>query len=406
MIKKVKVEQLRPGIFVHDFNCGWLHHPFLRNRVTLTTDAEIQKIAKHNIHEVYIDTEHGDDVDEAPTKPEVDDNLQTQITQLEPATVKREVRVSLKDEIVRAKVLLTEAKEKTQILMDDVKLGKQIDMQQVESIVDRMTESILNNSDALVSLARIKNKDEYTYLHSLAVSALSISFAEYLELDDKKVKSIGVGGLLHDIGKVRVPNEILNKPGPLSEKEFEIMKQHVKYGDCILRQTTNIEEDAICVTAHHHERLDGTGYPDGLKGDEISLFGQIAAIVDIYDALTSERCYKNAMAPTEALRKLFEWSNDYLNRELAERFIAHLGIYPVGTVVRLESGLIAVVIDHGEAGLLQPVVRALYDFKKGKILQPFDIDLSKHSVGNERDRIIGCEAPGKWKWEPEAAFAL
>src|SRR2546428_266914 len=170
MIKKIKIEQLKPGIFVHDFNCGWLHHPFLRNRVKLNTDADI----------------------------------------------------------------------------------------------DRMTKSVLDNSDALVSLARIKNKDEYTYLHSLSVSALCISFGEHLQLDDKKIKSIGVGGLLHDIGKVRVPSEILNKPGPLSEKEFDIMKQHVKYGDCILRETTKIEEDSICVTAHHHERLDGTGYPDGL----------------------------------------------------------------------------------------------------------------------------------------------
>jgi HD-GYP domain-containing protein (c-di-GMP phosphodiesterase class II) len=130
----------------------------------------------------------------------------------------------------------------------------------------------------------------------------------------------------------------LNKPGPLSEKEFEIMKQHVMHGDCILRQTGNIEEDSICVTAHHHERLDGTGYPERLKGDEISPFGQMAAIVDIYDALTSERCYKNPMAPTDALRKLFEWSDNYLNRDLVERFIAHLGIYPVGSVVRLQSG--------------------------------------------------------------------
>ena len=405
MIKKIKVEQLKPGIFVHDFNCGWLHHPFLRNRVKLNTDADIERIIKHQIREVYIDTDQGDDIDDAPTKPEVDDEIQTSISQLHESQMKDRARVSLREEIVKAQIILTEAKKKIQILMDDVKLGRQIDMQQVETIVDRMTKSVLDNSDALVSLARIKNKDEYTYLHSLSVSALCISFGGHLQLDDKKIKSIGIGGLLHDIGKVRVPSEILTKAGPLSEKEFDIMKQHVKYGDCILRETTKIEEDSICVTAHHHERLDGTGYPDGLKGNEISLFGQMAAIVDIYDALTSERCYKNAMAPTDALRKLFEWSNNYLNRELVERFIACLGIYPIGTVVRLRSGLIGVVIDHGEKGLLYPMVRALYDTRKTKPVSPFDVDLS-NPTATDGDEIVGCEPPGRWHLPPESGLPL
>lgn len=405
MIKKIKVEQLKPGVFVHDFNCGWLHHPFLRNRVQLKTDADIERILKHQIREVYIDTDQGKDVDDAPTEPEVEDEIQKQISQLDEPNLRKRDRVALQEEMVRAKILLTEAKEKIQSLMDGVKLGKQIDMQQVENLVDKVTESVLNNSDALVSLARIKNKDEYTYLHSLAVSALCISFGEHLQLGDKKVKAIGVGGLLHDIGKVRVPSEVLNKPGPLTEKEFEIIKQHVKYGDCILRETTKIEEDSICVTAHHHERLDGTGYPEGLKGNEISLFGQMGAIVDIYDALTSERCYKNAMPPTNALRKLFEWSNGYVNRELVERFITCLGIYPIGTVVRLRSGLIGVVIDHGEKGLLYPMVRALYDTRKQKPVSPFEIDLSKPAA-NGGDEIVGSEAPGRWPLPPEQSLSF
>jgi len=403
MVKKIKVEQLKAGMFVHDFNCGWLHHPFLRNRVKIKSEGEIERILKHRIRELYIDTAHGIDCDDAPTKSEVDGELDASMGSVDVSNMRHRARVSLKEEIVRARVLLAESKKRTQALMDAVKLGKQIDMDQVENIVDRMTESVLKNSDALISLARIKNKDEYTYLHSLAVAALCISFGEELQLGENKVKSLGVGGLLHDIGKVRVPGEILNKPGPLTEQEFELMKEHVSYGDCILRQSTKIEEDAIAVTIHHHERLDGTGYPEGLKGDEISLFGQIAAIVDIYDALTSERCYKNAMAPTDAMRKLFEWSDGYLNRGLVERFIAHLGIYPIGTIVRLQSGVIGIVIDHGERGLLHPIVRALFDFKAGKILTPFDIDLSRGPVGSESDQIVSCEAPGKWQFQRETA---
>ena len=301
MVRKIKVEQLKPGMFVHDFNCGWLHHPFLRNRVKVKSEDEIGQILKHQIRELYIDTTYGSDCDDAPTQDEVDHEIDLTLSNVDVSNVKRRARVSLKDELVRARMLLAESKQKTHMIMDAVKLGKQIDMDQVDKIVERMTESILNNSDALISLARIKNKDEYTYLHSLAVAALCISFGEELQLDARKVRSLGVGGLLHDIGKVRVPGEVLNKPGPLTEKEFELMKEHVNYGDCILRQSTNIEDDAIAVTVHHRA-IGRYGYPEGLKGEEISIFGQIAAIVDIYDALTSERCYKNAMAPTDAMR--------------------------------------------------------------------------------------------------------
>jgi putative nucleotidyltransferase with HDIG domain len=399
MIKKIKVEQLKPGVFVHDFNSGWLHHPFLKNQAKIKTDNDVEKILNYQIHEVYIDTDKGLDVDDAPTQQEVAEKIQMEVDKL-PGPMQGNARVPLKEEIARARQFIGEAKKTTRHLMDDVKLGKQIDMQQIENLVDRMTQSVLNSKDALISLARIKNKDEYTYLHSLAVSALCISFAEHLGLDAKKTKQIGIGGLLHDIGKVNVPLEILNKPGPLTEEEFEIMKQHVTHGNCILQQT-KIDEGSACVTAHHHERLDGTGYPDGLKGDQISLFGQMAAVVDIYDALTSERCYKNPMPPTQALRKLFEWSNSYLNKDLVEKFIAHVGIYPIGTLVRLRSGFIGVVVRHGEKGLLYPVVRAVYDTRIETRIDPFNIDLSKKASTGNADGIAGCESPERWNLHPE-----
>jgi putative nucleotidyltransferase with HDIG domain len=398
MIKKVKVEQLKPGVFVHDFNSGWLHHPFLKNQARIKTDEDVKKIIKYRIHEVYIDTEKGLDIDDAPTQQEVVEEIQTEIDKL-PAPAQGNSRLPLKQEIAEAKRFINEAKKTTRQLMDDVRLGKQLDMQQVENLVERMTQSILNSKDALISLARIKNKDEYTYLHSLAVSALCISFADHLGLDSKKIKQIGIGGLLHDIGKVKVPIGILNKPGALTEKEFEIMKQHVNHGNCILQQT-KIDETSVSVTAHHHERLNGTGYPDGLKGDQISFFGQMAAVVDIYDALTSERCYKRSIPPTHALRKLFEWSHSYLNKELVEKFIAHVGIYPVGTLVRLRSGFLGVVIRHGEKGLLYPVVRAVYNTRKEVQIVPFNIDLSKKASAGDSDEITGCESPERWNIRP------
>ncbi len=404
MIKKIPVAQLKPGVFVHDFNCGWLHHPFLTNRVKIKTEADIAKILRYKIREVYIDTERGLDIEEAPTQAEVVEELQAEINNLPAVAAPTNPHMQRKEELTKAARLLGEAKRTTRQLMDNVKLGKQIDLQQVEDLVDKMTHSVLTSKDALISLARIKNKDEYTYQHSLAVSALCISFGTRLGLEAQQIKHLGIGGLLHDIGKVKVPSAILNKPGALTEHEFAVMKQHVTQGACILQQT-RINADAICVPVHHHERLDGTGYPEGLKGEQISLFGQIAAVIDIYDELTSERCYKTAMPPTQALRKLLEWSPHYVKRELVEQFIAHVGIYPLGTLVRLRSGFLGVVISQGEKGLLYPVVCTVYDTRRGARIEPFTIDLSQKARAGNADEILGCESPTRWNVRPEAYLA-
>lgn len=397
MIKKIQIEQLKPGVFVHDFNSGWLHHPFLRNRMAIKTEHQIEILVKSGIHDLYIDTDKGLDIDDAPTQQEVDHEINTKLHALAGAQTDGRYAVPLKVEIRRAKLLAAEAKQTVHTLMDEIKLGRRIDMGEVASLVERMAASVLDNKDALVSLLRIKDKDEYTYSHCVAVSALCISFGQGLGLDQKQIMALGTGGLLHDIGKVKIPDEILNKPGPLTEKEFATMKAHVEHGCCMLQDAAGIEEGAVCVAAHHHERLDGTGYPLGLKRDQISRFGQIAAIVDIYDALTSERCYKNSMPPTEALKKIFEWTPNYLNRELAEQFVAHLGIYPIGTAVRLVSGLIGVVIGHGERGLLHPAVRAVFDTRKNVRVKPFDIHLSLGGPGRAPDSIVGCETADKYK---------
>jgi putative nucleotidyltransferase with HDIG domain len=405
MIKKIKTEQLKPGMFVHDFNCGWINHPFLRNRLLLKHDAEIEQIIEHQIREVYIDTEQGLDADEAPTEQFVEEVIHGELKALAPEPARKGQAASVAEEARNAKAILQESKRQTQILMDAVRVGAKLDLPHAELVVERMTESVLRNKDALVSLSRIKNKDEYTYLHSLSVAALCISFGHYLGLEPHVIKALGLGGLLHDIGKLRVPDALLNKPGPLTEAEWEVMRTHVTQGQRILEDCSGMEETSICVCQHHHERLDGTGYPAGLRGEQISKAGQIAAIVDIYDALCSERCYKHALPPTVALRKLFEWSNYYLDRSLVERFVLHMGIYPVGTVVRLRSGFIGVVIEQSAKNLLDPVVRAVYDTKRSKWVVPFEINLSSRPAGQQLDEIIGCEAGETWKLQPEKYFA-
>jgi putative nucleotidyltransferase with HDIG domain len=396
MIKRIQSNQLLPGMFIHDLNCGWMEHPFAFNSFKVDDDKTIEKIISCGIRELYIDSEKGLDVADAQTHDEYRAEIHEQITSLvDKHEIKLSPKVTLKEEVVQAKAVHTQAQNVVHSLMSDIRMGKQIELAKLSPVVESITDSIFRNKDAFVSLSHIKNKDEYTFQHSVSVCALLVSFSRELGFANERVKEAGIGGLLHDIGKMKVPDQILNKPGPLTDAEFAIMKSHSAIGRDLLKQTTGIPEAAILITGQHHERYDGTGYPDKLKQDEISQFGQMAAITDVYDALTSDRIYHKGMEPTAALKKLFEWSKFHFNAELVQRFICLIGIYPVGSLVKLESGLLAVVVAPGVESLLRPVVRTLYDTKRNLFITPQDIDLS-----NNIDGIVQCETPRNWSIDP------
>ncbi|MDP2879755.1 MAG: HD-GYP domain-containing protein [Sulfuricella sp.] len=395
MIKKINVQQLKPGMFVHDLNCGWMEHPFLTGTLKVKSDRDIEKIVGNGIHEVYIDTAKGLDVVDAPTENEVKAELEHQMMNMA-QKAKPVASASLREELEKSREVHSEANKIVRNIMHDVRLGKQIELEQIDPMVEQMTASILRNKDALLSLCRIKNKDDYTFLHSVSVGALLISFAHGLNLDRDTLKLLGIGGMLHDIGKMKVPDEILNKPGKLTEEEFLIMKSHVVHSRDILAETPDIAQASLDVAAQHHERFDGSGYPLRLKGPEMSVYGQMASIVDVYDAITSNRCYHKGMEPTEALRKMFEWSKFHFNPELIHTFIRTIGIYPVGTLVMLESGKIGVVIEQHEKDLTRPLVRAVFDSRKNYYIATEDIDLSKPLGQGGGDKIVSHESPAKW----------
>ncbi len=396
MIKKIKTEQLKVGMYVHDFNCGWLRHPFLTNSAKIRDDKAIEKIIDAGIRELYIDTDKGLDVADAPTEKEVNQEIQAELRKISKPKQIDTRRVSVQEELVRAKEIKKEAKKTVQKIMEDIRLGRQLELEKAEHVVGKMVNSIFRNKDALASLGRIKKTDEYTFFHSVGVSVLMISFGKHLGLDPELIKTIGTGALLHDIGKMKVPIEILNKPGRLTGDEFAKIKEHVEHGRRILKEYPGIDEVSVLVAAQHHERFDGSGYPRGLKGDEISKFGQMAAIADVYDAITSDRCYHKGMLPTEALKKIFEWGEFHFNRELVHQFIRCMGIYPVGTLVSLESGLLGIILDRGEKSLLHPTVRIVYDMKKGRYVTPYDVDLAQPLNGGG-DRVKSYESPARWK---------
>ncbi len=394
-IKRVRIDQLKPGMYIHDLNCGWLQHGFLRQQFLLKSLDQIEKMRHQGMHDVYIDTGKGGDLPGAPTEAEVQQVLQEQLEAS--GTQKASLptaRVPQKEEAAAARRILGEAQGVVKDMMQDIRLGKQVDPANALPVVDEINASVLRNPGALLSLGRIKQADAYTFQHCVSVCALLVSFGHALGLDAASVQEMGLGGLLHDVGKMRVPNEVLNKPGRLTEEEFAIMKSHAALSRELLQDTPGISETVIRIASEHHEKMGGCGYPLGLSGDQISQPGRMAAIVDVYDALTSNRVYHKGMEPSEALKKLLEWSGDHLDGDLVQLFIRALGIYPVGSLVRLSDGRLAVVVEQQE-DLLHPTVRVMYDAARGYRLPPRDLDL-----GDSNIHIESFEEPAEWNLNP------
>lgn len=390
MIKKIPVRQLTLGMYIHDLNCGWLDHPFARNHFTIEDEATLIKLRESGIAEVFVDTEKGEVV-MAPEQTSAP--VRAAEPACEPSAFSPEVvsGLSAVGKFNLVKNLCSNANHLVQDMMRDVRQGGQVDVGKCEPVVDNILDAMFSFPSAMLPLAQVKSRDEYTFQHSVSVAALAVAFGRVLGLPRDEIRELSLGGLLHDVGKARVPGRILNKPGKLDDAEFAVMKGHVVSTAELLGSVKGISEIALNAAAQHHERYDGTGYPHGLKGDEISLHGQMLAIVDVYDAITSIRVYHNGMPPTEALRKLFEWGGSHFNPRLVEAFIKGVGIYPAGSLVRMESDRLGIVREVIPDRLLQPVVQIIFDCKKSKHIIPETVDLSA-----SEDRIKSHESFEKW----------
>lgn len=378
-------------MYVHDLDCGWLQHPFFRSRFMVGDHAMIEKIREAHIRHLVIDTEKGAGcMDEATDEVEV--TLQENIASSSGRKADDGKRVPAADELDNARSIYTDATKVIHSLLEDVRLGKRVELEHIEPVTEKIVNSVFRNKDALISLTRIKDRDQYTFMHSVSVSGLMASFALDRGMERERVRQIALGGLLHDVGKMRVPLEILNKPDKLTDDEFVIMKQHAQYSIDLLEDVPGLTQDALDVAAMHHEKYDGTGYPRGLKGDEISEVGQMSAIIDVYDALTSVRCYKDAWEPSFTLKKLLEWSGRHFSKELVSNFIRCLGIYPVGSLVQLQSGLVGIVMEQNETDLLRPDLRIIYNSRFMKYVQVKEVELRKMP----EDRIVEAISPDKY----------
>jgi HD-GYP domain-containing protein (c-di-GMP phosphodiesterase class II) len=310
------------------------------------------------------------------------------------------LRTTLAEEFARAAVVRRQAADLVKTVMQDARLGKAVELDKVSHVVENITASILRNASALLGLSVIKNKDDYTFLHSVSVCTLLVAFGRSRQMNAETIYQAGIGGLLHDTGKALVPDHILNKPGRLTDEEFDIVRRHPKDGYDILRRSAGIGDIPLDITLHHHERRDGTGYPDRQGEQDISEFAQMAAIVDVYDAITADRCYHKGMPAAEALRKMYEWSKFHFNPALTQEFMRCVGIYPVGTLVLLESGRLAVVVEPHETSLLTPKVNVFYSTKSQTYIKPETVDLARGLGFGGGDKIVRHESPEKWQVDP------
>ncbi|GHC98488.1 cyclic di-GMP phosphodiesterase [Pseudorhodoferax aquiterrae] len=395
MLKKIACSQLRLGMFVHEFCGSWVDHPFWRSKFVLGTDAQLQKILQSGVSELWIDTDKGLDLEGGATEVEVKALAEAELERF--ATMPAPLFPSVNDNVSaveEASRLIQRSMPRITSMFADARLGKALDLPGCESLVSDICESVIAKPDALISVARLKRHDEYTYMHSVAVCALMVGLGRQLGLNERLLMKVGLAGMLHDVGKAVMPLGILNRPGKLSDAEFEVMRTHAVRGHELLTEGGGVGPVVLDVCLHHHERVDGTGYPHRLSGDRISAVAKMGAICDVYDAVTSDRPYKKGWSPAESLRQMVQWKGHF-DTKVFQAFVRTVGIYPTGSLVRLRSGRLAVVAEQNHANLLAPRVKAFFNLESNVRVFPRDVDLADPAEG---DAIVGFESPSDWRF--------
>jgi putative nucleotidyltransferase with HDIG domain len=409
---KVNVSQLKKGMFVGELDRPWTETSFLLQGVLIEGSEDISQL-KEFCAFVYIDPEKSDASIQAHLKimaastnteqpfhphlktisaeenteqafhphlktistEEKDQSMssfsvtgESDSADLEQHNFQKELKIARK--------VHTRTRSYINRALEDVRLGQAVNTEEAKELVTEIANSITRSPHAMLWLTNLKNRDEYTAIHCMNVCVMAVSFGRSLGMEKTELELLGLGGLLHDLGKMRVPLEILNKPSKLTAEEFEVIKTHPMEGYNILKKQGKLPEVVLDIVKHHHERRNGKGYPSQLEGDEINNMTRIVAIVDVYDAITSDRCYHDAISPYDALKNMYEWVKEDFDKEMIEQFIKCLGIYPIGCVVELNLGHVGIVVSASEKSKLRPIVMLVSNSKREEFLTPKLINLA------------------------------
>ena len=390
MLRRIKIKQLKPGMYVENLDRSWRSVPVFRNRIT--SDRQVDQLVRHRVLEVVIDTDKGIDLTTPGAQP------------IGKTAGEAEVGAPLTDpvayrkEIVAANTAYEIAQISVSNLMEAVRRGDKPDVSLAESAVDPMIASILRNRDAMTSLVSLKVQSDAVYQHSIRVCILSAVLGTRLGLSQRELKTLGMGALLHDTGKMRLETKLVDKAGPLSQEDFEKYKHHPLLGARIFDEAPSIEKQSLLILLQHHERADGSGFPQGLTGDQISRMAKIVMIVDTFDNLTARASAERKQTAYDALSWIRDWGSEGFDANLIDEFVEALGIYPVGSFVRMNDNRMGIVMSVHHNPSLLPQVWVVFDANQRQLPKPEIIDFADQQA-TPPAAIVAAVLPEKFGFD-------
>ncbi|MEO9468531.1 HD-GYP domain-containing protein [Parasphingorhabdus sp.] len=412
MLHKIKTSDLELGMFIHSMEGSWFEHSFWRSRFVLNEAEQLEALMSGEVGWVTIDDARGKGSPEHAQRKSQPPGTKLAVRSRKPSPKQKQLpsdhhrsylpplaersakRLSPREraaEIRKASTTIKRSRTAVMALFGDARLGNAVKSRKIAPLVERISSSVDVDPTIILNMARLKSKDEYTYLHSVAVCALMINLARQMRVPEAQINDIGMAGMLHDVGKMAIPDDILLKPGKLDDTEWVTVRNHPQRGHDILSASEGVSDIALEVCLRHHEKMDGTGYPGKIPASSLSLFTRMSAVCDVYDALTSQRSYNKPLSASQALAKMQSWKGHF-DQLVLRSFVESLGILPIGTLVRMDRDELGIVIGESPSDYAAPIVRTFHSLDKDCAIAPKDIDTGR----SKTRRLLAEEHPDDW----------